>query len=110
MSWATMAIVRLQQGHTVIVRPRGHSMLPLIRSGTAVTVEPLGTAVPQVDDIVLCRVHGRDYLHRVVAVGPRGYLIGNARGRINGWVPRRAIYGRAVRNSLRRNDQHEDYR
>lgn len=96
MSWAASAIIRLQHGQTVVIRPKGHSMSPLIRSGTAVTVAPLGTVAPQVDDVVLCRVHGHDYLHRVLAVGPRGYLIGNARGRINGWVSRRMIFGRAV--------------
>lgn len=97
MSWATTAIQCLQRGETVTIRPRGHSMTPLIRSGESVTIQPLAATDPAVGDIVLCHVHGCDYLHRVMAIGPRGYLIGNARGHANGWVPRRSIFGRAVR-------------
>lgn len=96
MSWATHAIARLQCGDAVVIHPRGHSMIPLIRSGAAVTVVPLGITSPDVGDIVLCRVRGRDYLHRVLAIGPRGFLIGNARGHVNGWVSRRAIFGRVL--------------
>lgn len=95
MTWATMAIRQLQRGETVVIRPRGHSMTPLIHSGESVTVEPIAETAIVVGDIVLCHVRGRDYLHRVLATGPRGYLIGNARGYPNGWVSRRAIYGRA---------------
>ena len=96
MTWATYAIARLQAGQSVVIHPRGHSMRPRIQSGQAVTVEPLQDSLPEMGDIVLCRIHGRDYLHQVWAVGPRGYLIGNARGYHNGWVSRRAIFGRAV--------------
>lgn len=77
-------------------------MLPWIRSGQAVTVLPVTAEPLAVGDIVLCRVRGHDYLHRILAVGPRGYLIGNARGRQNGWVAQRVIYGRAVLSTLSR--------
>lgn len=96
MTWATWAIRRLQAGETVVLHPRGHSMMPLIRSGQAVTVGPVGNTPLAVGDVVLCRVHGRDYLHRICAIGSRGYLIGNAAGHPNGWVSRRAIFGRLV--------------
>lgn len=95
VTWATLAIRRLQAGETVIIHPRGHSMMPVIRSGQAVTVSPVGDTPLAVGDVVLCRVHGRDYLHRIGAMGPRGYLISNAAGRPNGWVSRRGIFGRA---------------
>lgn len=94
-----MAIRRLQAGETVVIHPRGHSMMPVIRSGQAVIVAPVDGSPLAVDDVVLCRVRGQDYLHRILAIGPRGYLIGNARGRPNGWVSRRAIYGRAQLSS-----------
>lgn len=75
-------------------------MTPYIESGQLVTVEPLSqTIIPVIDDIVLARVHGRDYLHFVTAVkvvgGTRIYQVGNARTRINGWASE--VYGVACR-------------
>jgi hypothetical protein len=72
-----------------------------IESGQRVTVVPDDDErEPQVGDAVLCRVHGRCFLHLVKAVQGHGahrrFLIGNNRGGINGWIPRRAIYGRCV--------------
>jgi hypothetical protein len=72
-------------------------MEPLISSGQEVTVAPIGDHAIQLGDVVLCRVHGQQYLHLVKAIQGGRYLIGNNRGRINGWVTRRAIYGRWVR-------------
>lgn len=100
MSWADSAIDRLRDGQIVRLRPRGHSMRGRIESGQQVTVVPDHDREPEVGDIVLCRVHGRCFLHLVKAVqghGPRRrWLIGNNRGGINGWIPRRQIYGRCV--------------
>jgi hypothetical protein len=94
MSWATPYLSKLAEGPTVTMRPRGHSMEPLIRSGQVVTVEPIGERPIQVGDVVLCRVRGAHYLHLVKAIQGDRYLIGNNRGRINGWAGHRAIYGR----------------
>lgn len=44
-----------------------------------------------VGDVVLCKVYGRIYLNQILAIGPKGYLIGNNKGHQNGWT--RAIYG-----------------
>lgn len=96
MGWATAAIERLRQGHTVVVRPRGHSMTGRVNDGDIVTVEPLGEREPRVGDIVLCTVRGREYLHLVKAVQDRRYLIGNNRGGVNGWIGRAAIFGVAT--------------
>lgn len=100
MSWADSYIERLQRGQTVQFRPRGHSMRGRIESGQRVTVVPDHQREPEVGDAVLCRVHGRCFLHLVKAVqghGPaRRYLIGNNRGGTNGWIPRRHVYGRCV--------------
>ena len=97
MSWATPYVARLTSGESVTFRPRGHSMSPLIVSGQEVTVEPIGDQAVQPGDVVLCRVRGQHYLHLVKAVQGDRYLIGNNRGGINGWVNRRALYGRWVR-------------
>ena len=97
MSWASPYLPRLARGETVTLRPRGHSMEPLIASGQQVTVEPIGSRPIEVGDVVLCRVRGQNYLHLVKAVQADRYLIGNNRGGINGWVSRRAIHGRWVR-------------
>lgn len=77
-------------------RPRGGSMRGKIESGQLVTVEPLRSD-PQVDDIVLCRVKGAEYLHLVKAIDGSRFQIGNNRGGVNGWVSRGAIFGKCVR-------------
>jgi hypothetical protein len=96
MGWATEYIARLHAGETVQFRPRGHSMRGKINSGQLCTVAPI-TDPPQVGDIVLCKVNGRQYLHLVKAVQGERYQIGNNRGRINGWVSRGCIYGKCIR-------------
>lgn len=96
MGWASAAIAALQQGQTVTIRPRGHSMTGIVNDGDWVTVVPLGERAPRVGDVVLVRMHRREYLHLVKAVQGGRYLIGNNRGGINGWVGRRAIAGVAT--------------
>lgn len=85
MSWATPYIQKLRKGETVKFRPRGNSMSGKVESGQLVTVEPLSEE-PEKGAIVLCRVKGNDYLHLVKARRPGQFLIGNNRGRINGWI------------------------
>ena len=97
MSWATPYIAKLQNGETVQFRPRGHSMKGKIESGQLCTVEPVDPATLQPGDIVLCKVNGRQYLHLVKAIDSSGrFLIGNNRGRTNGWVSANAIYGKCT--------------
>jgi hypothetical protein len=45
---------------------------------------------------VLCKVRGVQYLHLVKAIANGRFLIGNNRGRVNGWVGPSRIYGRLV--------------
>jgi len=97
MGWADGHIARLSRGETVQFRPRGHSMRGKIESGDLCTVAPLGDTPLAAGDIVLCRVKGAQYLHLVLAIQGDRYQIGNNRGGVNGWVGRRAIYGRLVR-------------
>jgi len=94
MGWATRYIERLQAGETVQFRPRGSSMKGKIESGQLCTVKPMADAsVLGVDDIVLCRVGGAQYLHLVKAVRNGKFQIGNNRGGINGWISSKAIFG-----------------
>jgi hypothetical protein len=96
MGWADGHIARLARGETVQFRPRGHSMVGKIASGQLCTVASLGEHELAVDDIVLCRVHGNQYLHLVKAIQGERYQIGNNRGGINGWITRRQIFGRLL--------------
>jgi hypothetical protein len=97
MGWASGYIARLQQGETVQFRPRGQSMRGRINSGQLCTVEPVAVESLQVGDIVLCRVHGQQYLHLILAIQGERFQIGNNRGGINGWVSARNIFGRCSR-------------
>jgi Peptidase S24-like len=84
----------LKEGKTVKFRPHGNSMRPIIESGQLVTVEPLNDRVPEVGDAVLCKVNGRQMLHKVTAIGSDGrYQISNNHGHINGWCTLANIYG-----------------
>ncbi len=94
MGWATGYIAKLRSGETVSFRPRGDSMTPKIESGDLCTVEPVDPAALHVGDVVLCRVHGAEYLHLVKAIKGGRFQIGNNRGHINGWVGFSAIFGR----------------
>jgi hypothetical protein len=96
MGWASGHIARLQRGETVSFRPRGQSMKGRIESGQLCTVAPVAAAELRADDIVLCRVHGAEYLHIVKAIQGGRFLIGNNRGRINGWIGPHAIFGKCV--------------
>ena len=97
MGWATGHIARLRQGSTVSFRPRGASMTGRIASGQLCTVAPVADATAlRVDDIVLCKVGGAEYLHLIKAIQGARFQIGNNRGHINGWVTAKAIFGRLV--------------
>jgi Peptidase S24-like len=97
MGWASQHIAKLQAGETVQFRPRGNSMQGKIESGQLCTVEPVDPAVVEVGDIVLCKANGKQYLHLVKAIQGDRFLIGNNRGRVNGWVSNNSIYGKCVR-------------
>lgn len=95
MGWATNAIERLRAGETVTITPRGHSMKGRVDDGQEVVVSPVDLPSLAVDDVVLCRVAGREYLHLVKAIDGDRYQIGNNRGHINGWIGKHGIYGKA---------------
>jgi hypothetical protein len=97
MDWATRHIDRLKAGETVQFRPHGNSMTGRVASGQLCTVQPVDVSILKVDDIVLCKVNGNQYLHLIKAIqGPR-FQIGNNKGGINGWVSGNCIYGLCVK-------------
>lgn len=96
MGWVTDALKELSQGHPVQVRPFGGSMRGRIESGQLVTLAPIRDTSIHVDDIVLVRWRGNYLLHLVVEVRGTELLIGNALGKVNGWVPREAVCGKVV--------------
>ena len=85
-------------GSTVTCRPVGNSMRPIVCSGQEVVIAPVCADRVEVDDVVLVRVAGHVYLHRVIAVDAlrRRARIGNNHGRVNGWAPFDRIYGICV--------------
>ncbi len=95
MGWAVNHIKKLQAGKIVQFKPRGNSMSGYIESGDSVMVEPISKATLPllVGDIVLCRVKGNEYLHKIKAIKGKQFQIGNARGKINGWITINSIYG-----------------
>jgi phage repressor protein C with HTH and peptisase S24 domain len=85
----------LAEGRQVQCRPKGNSMLPRIKSGQLITIDPDVSDV-RAGDVVFCKVGGSFYTHLVTAVGQDGrYQIGNNHGHINGWT--KAIYGKVIR-------------
>lgn len=94
MGWATHYIAKLKAGETVQFRPRGHSMTGKVNDGQLVTVEPL-TGPAEVGDVVLCKVGLHQYLHLVKAVRGDQYLIGNNKGRTNGWTT--GVFGKVTK-------------
>ena len=97
MGWADAAIDALRAGDVAVVRPRGNSMTPRIRSGATCELEPVTEGdVLRRGDIVLVKVKGTVYLHLVTALEKDRVQIGNNHGRINGWTPRGNVYGRVT--------------
>jgi hypothetical protein len=88
MGWADKYIDELRKGNTVEFCPRGNSMTPKIRDAQEVTIIPVELLERplKVGDIVLCTVHGNQYLHLIKAIQDNRFLIGNNHGRINGWT------------------------
>ena len=92
--WADSYINRIQNRETVQFRPHGNSMQPRIKSGQLVTVIPATNMELRENDVVLCSVDGKQYLHLIKKIGLDGKLqIGNNKGHINGWITRDKVYG-----------------
>lgn len=93
MNWK---VEKLLAGETIISKEKGNSMLPLIKSGQPVEIEPITWEQCEEGDIVYVKVHGNYYTHLVKGKNQdKGLLIGNNRGGINGWS--KQVYGRITK-------------
>lgn len=87
---------RLLDGETFITKEYGNSMSPLILSGQEHKLEPITWEECKIKDIVYCKVNGKYYTHLVKAINnQQGLLIGNNKGKINGWT--KNVYGRVIK-------------
>lgn len=94
MSHQRNAIERLQRGETVEnYREGGNSMVPLIYSRQPVTLEPVDTSKLEKGDIVLVKVRGKIYTHKVIGTRKGEVQIGNNHGHVNGWTKLSNVYG-----------------
>lgn len=85
----------LREGETCVVVGYGQSMTPILKSGQAVVCEPVTEKTPlSKNDIVLVKVAGHFYLHKISAIkNGNSYQISNNHGHVNGWVSRNQIFG-----------------
>lgn len=88
----------MMAGEECIVTGYGQSMTPILKSGQAVRCVPVTEeTVLKKNDIVLCKVAGHFYLHKISASkGGRTFQISNNHGHVNGWIGKKCIYGLVV--------------
>lgn len=87
---------KVKAGEATSFRPKGNSMQGLINSGALVVVEPVAPEQLKLHDIVLVKVSGNVYLHKIIAIENDRFRIGNNKGRINGWASPHNIAGLCV--------------
>jgi hypothetical protein len=96
MGWVNDARKELASGRQVEVQPFGGSMRGRIESGQFVTLAPVNPSDVSVDDVVLVEWRGNYLLHLVKEVQADQLLIGNNLGKVNGYVPSSAVFGKVI--------------
>jgi len=71
----------------------GNSMTPLIKHRQPVNLDPVDTSKLSKGDMVLVKVRGNIYTHKVTALRKGQVQIGNNHGGINGWTNLENVYG-----------------
>lgn len=73
----------------------GHSMEPVIPSGSRVTIEPADADKLELGDIVVAQVRNATMLHLVKAIDHTGRQveIAGTSGPANGWTPLDRVHG-----------------
>lgn len=90
-------VEKLKSGKTCLVQGFGQSMTPILKSGQVCKVEPVTKdMILKKNDIVLCKVNGHVYLHKITAINGNRYQISNNHKHVNGWVGRNNIYGKVT--------------
>ena len=87
---------KLLKGEKFMTKEKGNSMEPLISSGQEHELSPCKWTEVEPGDIVFCKVKGSYYTHLVKAKDEkRGVLIGNNRGKTNGWTS--SVFGKVTK-------------
>lgn len=87
----------LQGGEICKVIGFGQSMTPILKSGQPVICVPVNKDTElKKNDIVLCKVNGKYYLHKISALKNKQYQISNNHGHVNGTISRNNIFGKVV--------------
>ena len=87
----------LKDGETCKIIGIGNSMTPILKSRQPVIVVPVTEETElKKNDIVLCKVNGHYYLHKIWSVGGNQYLIGNNHNHSNGKITRKNIFGKVL--------------
>ncbi len=88
----------LRNGETCKVIGYGQSMTPILKSGQPVICEPVtDETVLNKHDIVLCKVKGNYYLHKISAIkNGTSFQISNNHGHVNGTIGKSNIFGKVV--------------
>lgn len=85
---------KLQNGEIILrYKEHGNSMLPIIKSGQPVTLEPINERELKVGDIVFCKVKGNYCTHLISKIRGKQYQISNNHNYVNGWITKNSIYG-----------------
>lgn len=74
----------------------GNSMTPIIKSKQPVDLMPVDTSKLKKNDIVLVKVKGNIYTHKVLGFRKGQVQIGNNHGGVNGWTNLENVYGIVV--------------
>lgn len=96
VNWSDFAVAELQAGRPVVIFPRGNSMVPKIKSGAKVTLQPIVEDLLEKGDVVLVSIGRIVYLHLISAVEKDRVQISNNHGYVNGWTSKNKVYGRVV--------------
>lgn len=88
----------LKNGEICKVVGYGQSMTPILKSGQPVICRPVTKDTPlKKNDIVLCKVKGNYYLHKISAIkNGVSYQISNNHGHVNGTINKNNIFGIVV--------------
>lgn len=96
--YANPTAEHLKNGQTCKVVGFGQSMTPILKSGQPVICKPVTEDTElKKNDIVLCKVKGNYYLHKISAIkNGISYQISNNHGHVNGTITRSNIFGIVV--------------
>lgn len=99
MSQWQFYVEQLNLGRILRIRPKGHSMKPLIENNDQIEITPISLIKElKINDIVLCKVKGNFYVHKITAIQDQRYQISNNHGYVNGWTSKNQIFGKVTAN------------